>query len=117
MTTPNPTRGWSEARAYFTSRLPMPIRHIASVVPLEPTAVVRRRRQVVAGVSLLGTGLLGVSFATEPDSKKFYGFTAAVAATWTLGGDGQAVEAPGEVVERTRARYLEAYELLTGEQW
>jgi len=64
----------------------MSIRLIASVLPVEPATVVRRRRRVVAGVSLLGTGLLGVSFATQPDSKKFYGFTAAVAATWTLGG-------------------------------
>ena len=86
MTRAGATTGWSRARDQFTSRLPMSIRHIASVVPVEPAAVVRRRRRVVAGVSLLGTGLLGVSFATQPDSKKFYGFTAAVAATWTLGG-------------------------------
>ena len=86
MTSPGATSGWSRARDHLTSRLPMSIRHIASVVPVEPAAVVRRRRRVVAGVSLLGTGLLGISFATQPGSKKFYGFTAAVAATWTLGG-------------------------------
>ena len=30
---------------------------------------------------------------------------------WTIEG------APPEVVERTRSRYVEAYELLTGERW
>ena len=53
---------------------------------LETAAVVRRRRRVVAGVSVLGTGLLGLSLSTKPDSKAFYGLTAAVAATWTAGG-------------------------------
>ena len=86
MTSPGTTSGWWRAGEQFRARLPMSIRHIASVVPVEPAAVVRRRRRVVAAVSLLGTGLLGVSFSTQPDSKKFYGSTAAVAATWTLGG-------------------------------
>jgi len=45
-----------------------------------------RRRRVVAGVSVLGTGLLGLSLSSKPDSKKFYGLAAAVAATWTAGG-------------------------------
>ncbi len=35
---------------------------------------------------MLGTGLLGLSFSTQPGSRKFYGLTGAVAATWTLGG-------------------------------
>ena len=41
---------------------------------------------MVAGVSVLGTGLLGLSLSTRPESKQFYGLTAAVAATWTAGG-------------------------------
>lgn len=86
MISPGATAGWWRARDQFSSRLPMSIRHVVSVCHVEPAAVVRRRQRVVAGVSLLGTGLLGVSFSTQPDSKKFYGFTAAVAATWTLGG-------------------------------
>ena len=64
----------------------MPITHVVPVQHLETKAVVRRRRQVVAGVSLLGTGLLGLSLSSKPNSKEFYGLTAAVAATWTAGG-------------------------------
>jgi hypothetical protein len=45
-----------------------------------------RRRRIVAGVSLAGAGLLGVSLSTEPDSREFYGLTFAVAGTWLLGG-------------------------------
>jgi uncharacterized protein len=64
----------------------MPILDIVPVEYVESPAVVRRRRRIVGAVSLLGTGLLGMSFSTEPGSRKFYGLTAAVAATWTLGG-------------------------------
>jgi membrane protease YdiL (CAAX protease family) len=67
-------------------KLPMPITHVVPVEHLETAPVVRRRRRVVAGVSVLGTGLLGLSLSTKPDSKEFYGMTAAVAATWTAGG-------------------------------
>jgi membrane protease YdiL (CAAX protease family) len=86
MTTPGTTARWWRTCDHGRSRLPMSIRHVVSVEHVEPAAVVLRRRRVVAGVSLLGTGLLGISFATQPGSKKFYGFTAAVAATWTVGG-------------------------------
>src|SRR4051794_32610764 len=86
MTSPGAPTGWSQARDRVTSRLLMSVKHNASVVPVEPTTVARRRQRVVAGVCLVGTGLLSVSFSAAPDSKKFYGFTAAVAATWTLGG-------------------------------
>ena len=40
----------------------------------------------MTGVSLLGTGLLGITFSTQPGSKRFYGLTATVAATWAAGG-------------------------------
>jgi membrane protease YdiL (CAAX protease family) len=52
----------------------------------ETALVMRRRRRVVAAVSVLGTGLLGLSLSTKPDSRQFYGLTAAVAGTWTAGG-------------------------------
>lgn len=77
---------WRRARSRVGGRLPMPITHVVPVAHPETAAVVRRRRQVVAGVSLLGTGLLGLSLSTKPDSKQFYGLTATVAATWTAGG-------------------------------
>ncbi|MCI0383481.1 phosphoribosylaminoimidazolesuccinocarboxamide synthase [Streptomyces sp. CNQ085] len=39
------------------------------------------------------------------------------AAGWDRGGEVPPPELPAEVVERTRARYIEAYELLTGTRW
>ncbi|MEV6558552.1 CPBP family intramembrane glutamic endopeptidase [Nocardia sp. NPDC051756] len=48
------------------------------------TLAARRRR--VAAIAVAGTGLLGASFAAEPDSAEFYRLTLATAATWTLGG-------------------------------
>ena len=44
-----------------------------------------RRRRVVAGVALTGTGLLGAALSTKPDSTAFYLSTSGVAATWTVG--------------------------------
>ncbi|MBA2561018.1 MAG: CPBP family intramembrane metalloprotease [Propionibacteriales bacterium] len=64
----------------------MSIRHVVPIEHRESAAVIRRRRRVVAGVSLLGTGLLGTSLSTKPGSTQFYWLTAAVAATWTAGG-------------------------------
>lgn len=64
----------------------MPITHVAPIVHPESVAVISRRRRVVAGTSLLGTGLLGLSLSAQPGSKRFYALTAAVAATWTTGG-------------------------------
>ena len=52
----------------------------------EPDEAFRRRRRVVAGVSLAGAGLLGLSLSTEPDSPEFYALTLAVAGTWVAGG-------------------------------
>lgn len=53
---------------------------------VESVAAVKRRRRVVAGVSLAGAGLLGTSFSTRPGSPQFYGLTLGVAATWVVGG-------------------------------
>lgn len=89
MTAHTPDR-WGRARSriggFVEARIPMPITHVVPVDHPETPAVVRRRRRVVAGVSVLGTGLLGLSLSTKPDSREFYGLTAAVAATWTAGG-------------------------------
>jgi hypothetical protein len=46
----------------------------------------RRRRGVVAAVSVVGAGLLGVSFSTTPGSGRFYAATLGVAGTWAAGG-------------------------------
>ena len=82
-----PTAGrWRSARRLLEARLPRSISHVVPVEHLETEAVVRRRRQVVAGVTVLGTGLLSLSLSTKPDSRAFYTLTSAVAATWTAGG-------------------------------
>ncbi|MEP6760277.1 MAG: CPBP family glutamic-type intramembrane protease, partial [Sporichthyaceae bacterium] len=81
------TSAWlRRARSALELRLPMSIRHVVPIEHPEPASAVSRRRRVVAGVSLLGTGLLGLSLSTKPNSKEFYGLTAAVAATWISGG-------------------------------
>lgn len=48
-----------------------------------PTA---HRQRLVAAVALAGTGLLGASLSTEPDSSEFYALTFSVAGTWLVGG-------------------------------
>ncbi|MDF1604343.1 CPBP family glutamic-type intramembrane protease [Nocardioides sp. YIM 152315] len=45
----------------------------------------RRRRQVVGGLVVLGTLMLGVSFRTEPGSTWFYPAALGLAAVWALG--------------------------------
>jgi membrane protease YdiL (CAAX protease family) len=52
----------------------------------ESDSAFHRRRRVVAGVSVAGAGLLGLSLSTEPDSPEFYGLTLGVAGTWLAGG-------------------------------
>jgi membrane protease YdiL (CAAX protease family) len=52
----------------------------------ETDAAFRRRRRVTAATAVAGAGLLGVSLSQPPDSRRFYGLTLAVAATWTSGG-------------------------------
>ncbi len=86
MTSPRSIPRWRRARREFGSRLPMPITHVVPVDHPEASAVNVRRRRVVAGVCVLGTGLLGASLSARPGSKEFYGLTAGVAATWTAGG-------------------------------
>ncbi|HEY1489080.1 MAG TPA: type II CAAX endopeptidase family protein [Micromonosporaceae bacterium] len=45
-----------------------------------------RRRIVVGIVLLIGAVLLGFSLSVRPGDARFYALTAAVAATWTIGG-------------------------------
>lgn len=44
------------------------------------------KRFVLPGAATVGTGLLGASLAAPTDSPRFYGLTAATAATWVAGG-------------------------------
>jgi len=67
-------------------RLPRSLGYVVPVQHQDAGAVVRRRRRVVAGASLVGAGLLGTSLSARPGSRRFYGFTLATAATWTAGG-------------------------------
>jgi len=74
------------SRRQVTAALP---RFLVEKVPRdhrEPDAAFARRRRVVAGVSLAGAGLLGVSLSTRPDSVEFYALTLGVAGTWVAGG-------------------------------
>lgn len=77
---------FAAVRRHFAGRLPMPLTHVVPIEHRETAAVVRRRRHVVAGVSVLGAGLLGASLSTRPGSKWFYGATLGVAGVWTAGG-------------------------------
>ncbi len=74
------------ARAHLSGRLPKPLSHQSPVRSHETDVARARRRRVVAGVSMLGAGLLGRSLSTQPGSQEFYTRTLAVAATWTAGG-------------------------------
>ncbi len=86
MTLPRLIDRWQRLCSGVGSRLPLPITHVVPVEHRESAAVLRRRRRVVSAVSVLGTGLLGLSLSTKPNSKEFYALTTAVAATWTAGG-------------------------------
>ena len=52
----------------------------------DPPAVLRRRRAVVAGTSVLGTAVLGASLSARPGSPRFYLLSLATAGTWVAGG-------------------------------
>ena len=55
-------------------------------VAVDPPAVLRRRRAVVAGTSVLGATVLGTSLAARAGSPRFYLLTLATAGTWVTGG-------------------------------
>ena len=55
--------------------------------PLVDNAVaVAHRRRVVGRVAVAGAGMLGLSFYSEPGSRRFYVLTLGVASTWLVGG-------------------------------
>jgi membrane protease YdiL (CAAX protease family) len=78
--------GIAATRDRLLGRLPLPITHVVPVDHRETSAVVDRRRRVVAGVSVVGAGLLGVSMSAPPGSARFYVLTLGAAGTWTVGG-------------------------------
>jgi membrane protease YdiL (CAAX protease family) len=45
-----------------------------------------RRRRVVAGVSVVGSGLLGLTLSSRPGSRRFYAASLGLAGTWAVGG-------------------------------
>ena len=80
-------RSWLlRVRDGAVGRLPGPITAQSPVRHEPRPEVLARRRRVVAGTAVLGAGLLGVSLAARPDSKRFYVLTLATAATWVAGG-------------------------------
>jgi hypothetical protein len=77
---------WARARSAVEGRIPKPITHVAPVHHLESRPVARRRRAVVSMTSVLGAGVLGLSLAAPPNSRRFYVLTLTAAGTWTVGG-------------------------------
>jgi uncharacterized protein len=53
---------------------------------VETGTALRRRRRVVATTGLVGVGFLGAGLNAPADSNRFYGLTAATAATYVAGG-------------------------------
>ena len=68
------------------ARLPVPLLAPAPIQREQSPRALRRRRGVVAGVSVLGATLLGKSLSAEPGSSRFYGLTLSVAGVWAAGG-------------------------------
>lgn len=71
-------RQWERLPAWLTTKVPRD--------HWESDEAFARRRKVTIGVSVFGSGLLGLSLATKPGSKAFIASTLGVAATWTVGG-------------------------------
>ncbi|MGH3357899.1 MAG: CPBP family glutamic-type intramembrane protease [Nocardioidaceae bacterium] len=69
----------------IAGRLPKPLTHQVARDHRESDEAFRRRRQVVTGVGLAGSGLLGVSLSSPPGSTRFYLLTLGVAGTWLAG--------------------------------
>lgn len=67
------------------SLLPKPLWHVA-FEHVDDDAVTLRRRRVVSTTSLVGALLLGAGLSAKPGSRRFYGLTLGVAATWIAGG-------------------------------
>jgi len=81
-------RNWRRCQERLVAALPSLLVDKVPVGHSESDTVLYHRRRVVAGVSLAGAGLLGVSLSTKPGSPQFYGLTLGVATTWIVGGLG-----------------------------
>jgi len=82
--------------------------------PRETAEAARRRRRMVAGTSLAGAGLLGLSLSTRPDSRAFYGLTLGTAATWTVGSLASGRLHRGQMPPGHRLRRPTVVPVLTG---
>jgi membrane protease YdiL (CAAX protease family) len=82
--------------------------------PDETAEAARRRRRVVAGTSLAGAGLLGLSLSTRPGSQAFYGLTLGTAATWTVGSLASGRLHRGQMPPGHRLRRPTVVPILTG---
>jgi uncharacterized protein len=69
----------------WSDRLPRHLGHVVAVDLMDSPTQASRRRRMVSAVHLLGTGLLGASLSTRPDSGRFYALTFSTAATWVAG--------------------------------
>lgn len=78
-------RLWAGTRRRLVDVLPKPMADQMPPVYEESDATRKRRRQIVTGVGIGGAGLLALSLATDPGSRRFYVLTGALAATWTAG--------------------------------
>lgn len=78
-------RLWDKARHRLINVLPRPMAEQVPPIYEESDAIRLRRRQIVSGFGVAGAGLLGLSLAAQPGSRRFYALTGALAATWTAG--------------------------------
>jgi membrane protease YdiL (CAAX protease family) len=76
---------WQRVVDEVQARLPKSLTQV-TVQHEDPADAVTRRRWVAAGTSVAGVGLLGMSLAAEPDSRRFYVLTFGAAGAYTLGG-------------------------------
>jgi uncharacterized protein len=78
MTQSTATRSsWSAEAREIVGACPVP--------HLEPPAVIRRRRIIVALVLVIGAALLGYSLTRHPGDESFYWLTLALAGVWAFG--------------------------------
>jgi len=80
----------------------------------EPDEALRRRRGVVFVTLVVGATLLGFSLSTRAGDQAFYWLTAALAATWILGGTASGPLHLGRIRARTELRRPVATPILLG---
>lgn len=96
-------------------RLPKPLSYRVPRDHRESEEVVRRRRTVVSGIGVLGSGLLGVLLTQQPGSRRFHLLSMGVAGTWVSGALGSGPLHRGWVESRDgTVRRPVAVPILTG---